>query len=99
MAKHKHRCLLCGAGHNGVVSAQLCEVCYAHREGHIPEYVNPFDNPINPVRVWVNQDGVINQKIVKGPYRELHRGYDPATGREFMALEHYVRARNRGGNG
>lgn len=43
----------------------------------------PFDNPDNKVKEWKNQSGVINQKIVDGPDKGVHRGVDTNTGKTF----------------
>jgi len=48
----------------------------------ISGFANPFDNPANVVEQWTHpKTGQVNQKIVSGPDRGVHRFVDPQTGR------------------
>lgn len=43
---------------------------------------NPFKKPENVVETWRNQTtGQINQKIIKGPDKDVHRYGNPQNGR------------------
>lgn len=48
----------------------------------ISNYADPFQNPENVVSpTWIDKKGQINQKIVGGPDKGVHRFVDPNIGR------------------
>lgn len=48
----------------------------------ISNFKDPFENPANKVEQWTNRTtGQINQKIVSGPDKGVHRYYDPGSNR------------------
>lgn len=48
----------------------------------ISDYPDPFENPANEVHQWTHSvTGQVNQKVVAGPDKGVHRFYVPGTGR------------------